>query len=137
MLTADTSDNFIRYSIANIYDQMGDYKKAELSYKEVIKRDSGNTNAYVGLGKIYYEKYKDYKRAKKILEAAYEREMNLYGSTPYYADMHYYLGMIAVKEGRKFDAIMSYMDLKSIYGSTAEDNKKKTDLYKEIKKMDE
>lgn len=137
MLKADTTDNFIRYSIANIYDLMGDYKKAEKSYKDVISRDSANTNAYVGLGKIYYEKYKDYSKAKKILDAAYEREMNLYGTTPYNIDMLYYLGMIAVKEGRKFDAILSYMDLKNVYGTTPEDNKKKTDLYKAIKKMDE
>ncbi len=137
MLKADTTDNFIRYSIANIYDQMGDYKKAEKGYIDVIKRDSSNTNAYVGLGKIYFEKYKDYSKAKKILDAAYEREMNLYGTTPYNLDMLYYLGMIAVKEGRKFDAILSYMDLKSIYSTGADDNKKKSELYKAIKKMEE
>ncbi|MBS1492985.1 MAG: trypsin-like peptidase domain-containing protein [Bacteroidetes bacterium] len=137
MQRADTSDNFIRYSIANIYDLMGDYKKAEKSYKEVIGRDSSNTSAYVGLGKIYYEKYKDYDKAKKILENAYDREMTLYGTTPYNIDLLYYLGMIAVKEGRKFDAILAYMDLKSVYGSGIDDNKKKADLYKAIKNLDE
>ena len=137
MLKADTSDNFIRYSIGSVYDQMGDYKKAEKTYKEVIKKDSSYTNAYIGLGKIYYEKYKEYKKAKAILEKAYDREMNLYGSTPYYTDLHYYLGMIAVKEGRKFDAILAYMDLKGVYSYGAEENKKKMDLYKAIKQMDE
>lgn len=137
MQKADTSDNVIRYSIANIYDKMGDYKKAEKSYKEVINRDSSNTNAYVGLGKIYYENYKDYSKAKKILDAAYERELNLYGSAPYNIDLLYYLGMIAVKEGRKFDAILSYMDMKGIYVSGADENKKKADLYKAIKNLDE
>ncbi len=137
MQRADTSDNFIRYSIANIYDLMGDYKKAEKSYKEVISRDSSNTNAYVGLGKIYYEKYKDYSRAKKILETAYDRELTLYGSAPYNLDLLYYIGMIAVKEGRKFDAILAYMDIKGIYVSGVEENKKKADLYKAIKNLDE
>ncbi|MBN8570999.1 MAG: trypsin-like peptidase domain-containing protein [Ignavibacteria bacterium] len=137
MQRADTSDNFIRYSIANIYDLMGDYKKAEKSYKEVISRDSSNTNAYVGLGKIYYEKYKDYSKAKKILETAYERELTLYGSAPYNLDLLYYIGMIAVKEGRKFDAILAYMDIKGIYVSGVEENKKKADLYKAIKNLDE
>jgi len=137
MFRADTTDNFIRYSIANIYDEMGDYKKAEKNYKEVISRDSSNTNAYVGLGKIYYEKYKDYSKAKKILETAYERELNLYGSTPYNLDLIYYLGMIAVKEGRKFDAILAYMDIKGIYASGADENKKKAELYKAIKNLDE
>lgn len=137
MQRADTSDNFIRYSIANIYDLMGDYKKAEKSYKEVISRDSSNTNAYVGLGKIYYEKYKDYSKAKKILETAYDRELTLYGSAPYNLDLLYYIGMIAVKEGRKFDAILAYMDIKGIYVSGVEENKKKADLYKAIKNLDE
>lgn len=137
MQRADTSDNFIRYSIANIYDLMGDYKKAEKSYKEVINRDSSNTNAYVGLGKIYYEKYKDYSKAKRILETAYERELTLYGSVPYNLDLLYYIGMIAVKEGRKFDAILAYMDIKGIYASGMEENKKKADLYKAIKNLDE
>jgi tetratricopeptide (TPR) repeat protein len=137
MQKADTSDNFIRYSIANIYDQMGDYKKAEKSYKEVIKRDSSNTNAYVGLGKIYYEKYKDYKKSKKILEKAYDRELTLYGTAPYNLDLLYYIGMIAVKEGRKFDAILAYMDIKGIYVSGVDENKKKADLYKAIKDMEE
>lgn len=137
MQRADTSDNFIRYSIANIYDLMGDYKKAEKSYREVISRDSSNTNAYVGLGKIYYEKYKDYNKAKKVLETAYERELNLYGSAPYNIDLLYYIGMIAVKEGRKFDAILAYMDIKGIYVSGVEENKKKADLYKAIKNLDE
>lgn len=137
MQREDTTDNFIRYSIANIYDLMGDYKKAEKSYKEVIKNDSGNTNAYVGLGKIYYEKYKDYKKAKKIFETAYERELNLYGSAPYNIDLLYYIGMIAVKEGRKFDAILAYMDIKGIYVSGVDENKKKVDLYKAIKNLDE
>jgi len=137
MLKADTNDTFIRYSIGNVYDQMGDYKKAEKTYKEVINKDSSYTNAYIGLGKIYYEKYKEYKKAKSILERAYDREMSLYGSTPYNLDLHYYLGMIAVKEGRKFDAILAYMDMKSVYAYGAEENKKKADLYKAIKQMDE
>lgn len=137
MLRADTTDTFIRYSIATMYDQMGDYKKAEKTYSDVINRDSSYTNAYVGLGKIYYEKYKNFSKAKNILERAYEREINLYGNVPYNLDLLYYLGMIAVKEGRKFDAILSYMDMKNVYASTPEENKKKSELYKAIKKMDE
>ncbi len=137
MLKADTSDIFIRYSIANIYDKMGDYKKAEKNYKEIISKDSSNTNAYVGLGKIYYEKYKDYNKAKKIFETAYERELNLYGSAPYNIELIYYIGMIAVNEGRKFDAILAYMDIKGIYASGVDENKKKVDLYKAIKQMEE
>lgn len=137
MQRADTTDNFIRYSIANLYDLMGDYKKAEKSYKEVISRDSSNTSAYVGLGKIYYEKYKNYNKAKKILELAYDRELTLYGSAPYNIDLLYYLGMIAIKEGRKFDAILAYMDIKGIYVSGIDENKKKSDLYKAIKQMEE
>lgn len=137
MLKADTNDTFIRYSIGNVYDQMDDYKKAEKTYEEIIKRDSSYTNAYISLGKIYYEKYKDYKKARTILEKAYEREVNLSGSTPYNLDIYYYLGMIAVKEGRKIDAVFAYMDMKSVYSYGADEKKKKIDLYKAIKQMDE
>jgi len=75
--------------------------------------------------------------AKKILETAYDRELTLYGSAPYNLDLLYYIGMIAVKEGRKFDAILAYMDIKGIYVSGVEENKKKADLYKAIKNLDE
>ncbi len=51
--------------------------------------------------------------------------------------MHYYLGMIAVREGRKLDAILAYMDLKNTYDSGYELNEKKLELYKAIKEMDE
>ena len=137
MLVADTTDNYIRFSIATIYDKMGDSKKAEKMYNDIIKRDSSNTGAYVGLAKIYYEKYNNYSKAGKILDFAYNRELSLYGYAPYNFDLLYYQGMIAVKEKRKLDAILAYMDLKNTYGSGEDDNKKKAELYRLIKKLDE
>jgi len=137
MLTLDSTDSYIRFSIATIYDKMGDIKKAEKMYNDIIKRDSSNTGAYVGLAKIYYEKYQNYSKAGKILDFAYNRELKMYGYAPYNFDLLYYQGMCAIKENRKLDAILAYMDLKNTYGGGPDDNEKKANLYKEIKKLDE
>ena len=40
MLKQDSSDVYIYYQMANIYEQMGNYKKAIRGYNDVIKRDS-------------------------------------------------------------------------------------------------
>lgn len=137
MLAQDTTQYFIHYQIGNIYEQMEDYKKAVSEYKKLLNLDSNYNEAYISLGKIYYTHNKNIKAAKQYLKKAYERELYLTGNTPYNVDLHYYLGMIAVKEGRKLDAIMSYMDLKGIYGYAADDNEKKMKLYKAITEMDE
>lgn len=136
MLEQDTSQSFIHYQIANLYNQMGDKKKAILEFNKMIQKDSGYTDAYVQLGKIYYES-NNTARAKKYFQNAYERELLLSGYAPYNSDLHYYLGMIAVKEERKLDAILSYMDLKSTYDSTPDSNQKKLNLYKAIMAMEE
>ncbi|MDZ4713280.1 MAG: trypsin-like peptidase domain-containing protein [bacterium] len=137
MLAQDTTQYFIYYQIANLYSQMNDNKNSVSEYNKLIRLDSGYTDAYVQLGKIYYENYKNTKRAKKYLQTAYEKELMLTGYTPYNSELHYYLGMIAVKEGRKLDAILAYMDLKNTYDSMANANEKKVKLYKAISSMDE
>ncbi|MEO8666298.1 MAG: trypsin-like peptidase domain-containing protein [Ignavibacteria bacterium] len=137
MLSQDTSQYYIYYQIANLYDEMNDYKKSVMIYNDLIKKDSSYTDAYIKLGKIYYEKYKNTRQAKKYLTRAYEKELYLTGYTPSNSDLHYYLGMIAVKEGRKLDAILAYMDLKSSYDNGLESNEKKLSLYKAIGKMGE
>lgn len=136
MLVADSTDNYIRSSIAGLYEKMGDSKNAEKTYHEIIKRDSANTSAYVGLAKIYYNN-KNYSKASKLLDFAYNRELTLYGYAPYNFDLLYYQGMIAIREKRKLDAILAYMDLKNTYGGGEDDNKKKAELYKAIKKLGE
>jgi pentatricopeptide repeat protein len=136
MLRKDTADIYIYYQMANIHEQMGKYQKAIRGYEEVIRKDPDYTQAYIQLGAIYFEKLKDYRKAKKYLNAANERELAKYGTSYYGVDLHYYLGMIAVKEGRKLDAILAYMELKSIYTYTPEENEKKLKLYRAIKKLD-
>lgn len=136
MLDKDTGDIYIYYQIADLYEQMGKTNKAIKGYKNVIKKDQNYTQAYVQLGKIYYEKVKDLRKAKQYLETANEKEIMNYGYSYYGVDVHYYLGMIAVKEGKKMDAILSYLELKNIYTYTQEDNEKKLKLYKAIKKLD-
>ncbi|MFC2092794.1 trypsin-like peptidase domain-containing protein [Bacteroidota bacterium] len=137
MLKLDTADVFIYYQIANTYEMMSKYKKAIAGYKDVIKRDSNYTDAYVQLGQIYFKKYKDYDKAKKYLTEALERDILSYGYSSYNLDLHYYMGLIAVEEDRKLDAILSYMEMRNIYTYTVEENRKKLELYKAIKEMDE
>jgi hypothetical protein len=50
-------------------------------------------------------------------------------------DIPYILGLIAVKERKRFEAMMYYMDLKSIYTYTPEENKKKVLLLKAIRTL--
>ncbi|MCI0716017.1 MAG: trypsin-like peptidase domain-containing protein [Chlorobi bacterium] len=134
MLTKDTGDIYVQYQIANLHEKMGKYKTAIREYRRIIKKDSGYTQAYIQIGAIYFYKYNDYRKSKKYIEQAYDRELTYYGST-YYLDIPYYLGLIAVKERKKFDAILYYMDLKSIYTYTPEENKKKAELLKAIREM--
>ena len=75
--------------------------------------------------------------AKKYLQTAYENSLALTGYAPYNSEIHYLLGMIAIKEGRKLDAILAYMELKNTYDYTPNGNDKKVELYKAIQKMDE
>lgn len=137
MLKEDESQYFIRFQIANIYQEKKDYRRAIDEYKKLLRIDSNYNDANIQLGIIYYSKYRNTDQAKKYLQKAYEKELLMTGSTPYNLNLLYYLGMIAVKEGRKFDAILAYMDLKSIYSYSAEESEKKASLYREIVKMEE
>ena len=138
MLKADTTDMFIRYQIANTYELMKNYDSAIIKYNSLIKRDPEYIRAYIQLGKIYYENKNDINEAGKYLEKAFEKSINestygYYGNE--YVDLFYYLGIIAVKEERKTEALLYYLELKSIYTYTPEEFEKKIKLYKAIIKM--
>jgi tetratricopeptide (TPR) repeat protein len=137
MLMQDTTQYYIYFQIANLYAKMEDNERAVREYKKLLRLDSNYSDAYVQLGKIYYDKYKNTGRAKKYFQTAYEKDLYTTGYTPYNSDIHYYLGMIAVKEGRKMDAILAYMDLKSSYDGSGDISARKVKLYKAIQKMDE
>jgi tetratricopeptide (TPR) repeat protein len=133
MAAKDSTDITVRYQIANLHEKMNNYRKAIREYRGIIRKDNTYTQAYIQLGVIYYEKMKDYRKAKEYLNAAYEKEMTSYSST-YYVDLPYYLGLIALKEGKKFEAMLFYFELKNIYTYTPEDNAKKLALLKELRK---
>lgn len=135
MLRSDTTATYIYYAIANIYEKMGHYKKAIKEYNKLIKKDSSYTQAYIQLGIIYYDKFKNFDKARRLLEKANEIEISTYGYSSYNVDLHYYIGMIAVHQKRKLDAILAYLELKNIYTYTNEDNEKKLKLYKAIQKL--
>jgi tetratricopeptide (TPR) repeat protein len=132
----DSNDVYVLYQIADLYSKQKDTKKSEEVYKTIIKKDPTYILGYIQLGKLYYEK-NDFTPAKKYLDMALERTMTEDNSYGNYIDLHYYRGMIAVKEGRKMDALMCYIDIKSTYTYTKEENEKKLGLYKAIKKMEE
>jgi len=134
MSSKDPNDMYIRFQIADLYEKMGKYKKAIKEYKNIIRKDSLYTQAYIQLGVIYYERYGDYNTAEMYLARAYDMEIGSYGTT-YFINIPYYLGMIASKKGRKTEAMLYYLDLKSIYTYTKEENMKKANLLNAIRKM--
>jgi tetratricopeptide (TPR) repeat protein len=136
MLKKDTTDTYIYFQMADIYQKMKNYNKAIDGYQKIIKKDPDYVQAYVQLGIIYYERLKNYNKARHYLELASEKEIESYGSYSTNIDIYYYLGLIAVNEGRKLDAILAYMEMKSIYTYTPEDTQKKLKLYKAIKKLE-
>ena len=68
---------------------------------------------------------------------ALEKDILNYGYSLYNLYLHYYMALIAIEEDRKLDAILSYMEMRNIYTYTVEENRKKLELYKAIKEMDE
>lgn len=134
MSAKDTNDVYLRFQIASIYEKMKKYERAVKEYKKILKKDPTYTQAYVRLGAVYYENLNNNQEAKKYLERALENEMTMYGST-YIIEIPYYLCMIAVKERKKFDAMMYYLDAKSIYTYTPEENQKKAALLKAMRTL--
>ena len=139
MLKLDTADFYIQYQIASTYELMGDYKAAIDKYNFLMKKDTAGTEAYSKLGIIYYKHFKDKKKAKEYLSKAYLKNLN---SNSYYygaasAEMLYYLGVIALDEGKKSDAILYYIELKSVYTYEEKDSKYKALLYEAITKTED
>ena len=136
MYKRDTTDNYILYQIGEINCKQKDYAKAETTFRRLLKKDPSYIMAYIQLGKISYEK-NEFKTAKKYLLEALEKTFSDSYPSSEYIDLHYYRGLIAVKEGNKLEALMAYMDIKNIYTYTKEDTDKKLALYKAIRKMEE
>lgn len=132
----DTSDNFIRYQIAFINESLKNYNKAMTGYNNLIKRDSNYINAYVRMGDIYYNHFNDYEKSKKYLMEAMIRNEMMYDYGTGNVDLYYLLGMIAVKEKRKLDALLVYIDMKKLYLYNKEDKLKRIELFKAIQAME-
>lgn len=134
MFSQDTTQTFIRYQIANAYQLKNDKRKAISEYRRLIAVDPKYIDAYIQLGKIYYESG-NFERAGSYLETAYELSMDgdFYASD--LPSVYFYRGMIAAKEGREMDALLSYLELKSSYDYSGTSKEKKLELYKELKKL--
>jgi len=136
MLKADTTDIFIYFQIGTLQEKLGNHENAIKIFDKIIKRDSTYTGAYAEAGKIYYDKLDDIKTAKNYFIMAYLKDLNSYYSSGN-VDVLYYLGMIAVSERKKTEAVMYYLDLKSAYKYKDEDIQRTVELYKAIQKMRE
>lgn len=134
LLKKDTNDTYIRFQIGETYKQMKDYKNAIKIYNDLIRRDSTFTKAYSEIGAIYYKDLNNKELAKKYFNAAYERDL-MSGYSSYNVTALYYIGMMAIEEGREMDAMLAYLELKNIYTYTPEETKMKLDLYRALKKM--
>lgn len=134
MSAKDTTDNYLLFQIASMYEKMGKYNMAIKEYKRLLKRDPNYTQALIQLGAINYDHLNNIPEAKKYFEEAYEKEMTQYGST-YYLDIPYYLCMIAVKERKRYMAMLYYMDAKAIYTYTTEENEKKTKMLQALRDL--
>ncbi len=136
MLKVDTTDNFIRYQIAYLNEMLKDYKSAIAQYNKLIKRDSNYINAYIRIGDIYFKQYKDLKKAKTYLTEALIRNEMVYDYGTGNIDLYYLLGMIAVKEKRKLDALLVYIDMKKLYLYNKEDKLKRLELFRAIQGLE-
>ena len=133
----DTSDQLIPYQLAYLNEMLKNYDKAIKGYNTIIRRDSSHLKAFIQLGGIYYNVYSDYKKAKKYLNIAMEKNEAAPDYSFSYPELYYYMGMIAAKEGRKTEALLNYIELKKMYLTTKEEKNRKQELYKQIIKMDE
>ena len=137
MLQIDTSNNAIRYKIADIYRQAKNYDIALNKFSELAKRDSTYIKSYIRIGQIYYENKNDFQIAKKYLLLAVDKNDETYMYESEYKDLYYILGMIAVSENKKTEAMMYYMYLKDIYTSEKDYKDKQKNLFKAIINMEE
>jgi tetratricopeptide (TPR) repeat protein len=137
MLAEDPSLSFIQYQIANTYHLMNDKRKAIQEYRNLLSRNPDYVDAYVQLGRIYFEDYKNYEKASQYLDKAYSYTLDGDAYAVSNPVIHYYRGMIAAKNGKKFAAILSYLELKNSYDYSPESTKRRQELYEEIKKFDD
>lgn len=137
MLAEDPSLNAIRYQIANAYHLKNENTKAVAEYKSLLKANPQYTDAYVQLGKIYYEVFKDYEKAGKYLEKAYELQLEGDSYSNDNSALYFYRGMIAVEEGNESQAILSYMELKSSYDYSVETIQRKKKLYNAVRSLND
>lgn len=136
MLAEEPDNVYTKYQIANMLQESGNTSEAISEYNSIISNNPEYVLALVQLGKIYYDR-KNYKEAGKFFEQAYEKELMNYSYYSSVPDLYFYRGMLAVRNGKKFDAILAYLELKSLYTYAEEDKKRKFELYKAIADMDE
>lgn len=129
----------VLYKLGFIYAKIGDSVNAMKQYQMTIKKDPKYYKANFQIGKYYY-RLGFYSKAKEYFELAYESK--LMPNTTYvdsrngfredtYSDfdLYFYLGMISIKEGDKFAALINYLKLNP---TDLEEYEKSLKLYKKI-----
>jgi antitoxin component YwqK of YwqJK toxin-antitoxin module/Flp pilus assembly protein TadD len=87
--------------LANAYDDLGDHQKALDYYDRIIMENKNNADGYFNKGVTLYRLQK-YEEAKTNLQQCII-------VNPFYVSAHYFLGNIAMEEGRIPEAMMSYV----------------------------
>jgi tetratricopeptide (TPR) repeat protein len=135
----DQAESNVIYRLGLIYENIGEKQKAIKLFQQLIKKDSENYRAYFQIGKYYYESG-FYTKARKYLESSYEFRISPERTRDDYRtalledsysdfDLHYYLGMISIKQGNKTAALINYIKLNP---SSKEETEKLIKLYKKI-----
>ncbi|HDR67876.1 MAG TPA: tetratricopeptide repeat protein [Bacteroidaceae bacterium] len=95
MINADHPGTHL--NLGNLYINLGDYERAESSYKEAIEIEPGLVEPYINLADLYRRLGRE-DEGKILLENALEIYPNL-------APVHYALGLLLVRQGNNDDAM--------------------------------
>ncbi|MCL5036788.1 MAG: diguanylate cyclase [Chloroflexi bacterium] len=86
--------------LGDIYAEIPDEKKAEELYKKAVALNPNKGRYYTSLGKLYYEQFKDYKKATSELKKAFHMDAAQHEAL-------YYLGLIQQQE-KNYEEAESY-----------------------------
>lgn len=95
MINADHPSAHMNLGI--MYLNLGDYVKAEASYKKAIEIEPAMTTAYINLADLYRMLNRD-AEGEQLLRSALERD-------PKMAAVHYSLGLLLVRKGNQEEAM--------------------------------
>ena len=119
--------DIILFSLAENYNMLGDFKKAEANYAEVVKfpKSIFIADSYLAIGNIRFD-MKQFGTAREF----YSRILDLKG-TPLHAYAHYKIAWAYFNEGNDGAAMSSLIDAIKTSRAMSKSNKKRLDVEEE------